>query len=128
MEAEGLLAIGGNVTMVPAGMASAVTFAVSGFMVAPSVGLAIAILFRRGRWWFHGCVRREEFCIGMEGLVGLRFISVVVPVLPYYLYDQPFKGIGLPKVSHHFFLEVFDLIELLIGLLNSFVEVGSFVP
>ena len=50
MEAEGLLAIGGNVTMAPAGMASAVTFAVSGFMVAPSVGLAIAILFRRERW------------------------------------------------------------------------------
>ena len=48
MEAESLPAIHSNVTMAPTTMASAVTFAVGGFVVAPSVGFAIAILFRGG--------------------------------------------------------------------------------
>jgi hypothetical protein len=64
----------------------------------------------------------------VKGLIGFHFIGVVVPVLPHYLDDQPFKGIGLPKVSHHLFLEVFNLVELLVGLLDSFVEAGGFVP
>ena len=64
----------------------------------------------------------------MEGFVGLCFVSVVILVLPHYLDNQSFKGIGLSKVSHHLILEVFDLIELLIGLLDSFVKAGSFVP
>ena len=70
---------------------------------------------------------RKELCIGVEGFVGLHFICVVIPVLPYYLDDQPFKGVGLPKVHHQFILEVFNLIELLVGLLDGFVEAGGFV-
>ena len=50
-ETKGLLAICSNVTVAPASMAFAITFAASGFMVAPFVGLAIAILFRRGGGW-----------------------------------------------------------------------------
>jgi hypothetical protein len=64
----------------------------------------------------------------MEGLIGLHFVSIIVLVLPHYLDNQPFEGIGLPKVSHHFFLEVFDLIKLLVGLLNSLVEAGRLSP
>jgi hypothetical protein len=64
----------------------------------------------------------------MEGFISFRFIGVVIPVLPHYMDDQPFKGVGLPKVSHHLFLEVFNLVKLLVGLLDSFVEAGGFVP
>ena len=49
-EAEGLSAICSNMTVAPTSMASTVTLAVSGFMVAPSVSLAIAVLLRR--WWW----------------------------------------------------------------------------
>ena len=49
-EAEGLSAVCRNVTMMPTSMASSVAFAVSGFVVAPSVGLAITVLL--WRWWW----------------------------------------------------------------------------
>jgi hypothetical protein len=63
----------------------------------------------------------------VEGFIGLRFIGIVIPVLPHYLDDKPFKGVGLPKVCYQFVLEVFDPIELLVGLLDGLVEAGSFV-
>ena len=49
-EAESLSAIHSNVTMMPTSMASMVALAVSGFMVTPSMSLAIAVLLRR-QWW-----------------------------------------------------------------------------
>jgi hypothetical protein len=108
-------------------MASLVALAVNGFMVAPSVSLTIAVLLRRWWWWYLSCFWGKELRIGVEGFISLRFINVVILVLPHYLDNQPFKGIGLPKVHHQFILEVFDLIELLVGLLDGFVEAGGFV-